>query len=119
MLIWLPKPRSTRLASEVPAPPTVDWLRTSLDPGCKVINCDQSRPFKGSSRTVVLSTTSLICDVTKSILAVVSRTSTSSEDVPTFSAKFAVMLAPTVTVRLPASPLENPCDVTRTAYTEG
>ena len=84
-----------------------------------MINCDQSRPFKGSSRTVVLSTTSSICEVARSTVGAVSRTSTCSVGLPTFRVKLTETFAPTAKVTFSAPLLEKPCATTVTVYTAG
>src|SRR5258708_30852712 len=52
---WLPKPRLPLLAEN----PVVAWFGTDSTPGSRVAREVQSRPFRGSSRTVVPSTVAL------------------------------------------------------------
>jgi hypothetical protein len=89
-----PLPRAARefekLADDCcPMPPTT--------PGCKVTNCSQSRPLRGSSRTAASPTSQPMEALLDSNCGAVASTSTLCWTSPTARSKFTVVDAPTVT----------------------
>ena len=89
---WFPKPRLPLFALKE----VVAWLGTLSTPGSSVARVVQSRPFKGSSRTVLESTVELTAEVAVCTSGGVLITSTTSETFPGLREMLRACCAPTV-----------------------
>src|SRR5258706_8671642 len=109
------KPRLPRLDPAVNG----DWVSTASTPGCNVAKSVHDRPFNGSSRIVVESTTAPIDDDAKSIVGASVDTRTTSATCPTFKIKFKTRWLPTVNVMSVSTLEANPAAEAVISYDPG
>src|ERR1019366_4198567 len=95
------------------------WSAIFETPGSKDAREVQSRPFSGSSRTVLASTVELTVDEDVCTSGGAAVTSTVWETCPTFRLRLSACCAPTVRVIPFCTTLLKPCAVIVTSYFPG